>query len=239
MKPLNSRILSTIAGCLAVFLSASPAAVADDSEVFTSASFTAGAGVRPNVLFIIDTSGSMDGAVNVYDGSVTYSGSCDTTLIYWQTDNSSRPPECTTNQTLTTTANRCQAGYAGMLANGWWRGRVQQLNSSASAWQTPWRDSRTVPSSVNPTTASMETCSAVWRLGAKTNAPVTAPQPAGPIAGATMAPTTRSTGAAREGAPTPSSACLCTAATMPTGSSAAEPSRGRRALRWFAMSRSR
>jgi hypothetical protein len=64
-----SRILSVTVGCLA-FLAGAPAQ-ADDSEVFTSAAILA-PGAKPNVLFIIDTSGSMDTKVNVFNPAKTY-----------------------------------------------------------------------------------------------------------------------------------------------------------------------
>ena len=59
--------------------------LADDSEVFTSSAFTTGDSARPNVLFIMDTSGSMDSEVTVYDPAMTYTGTCDAGYVYWAT----------------------------------------------------------------------------------------------------------------------------------------------------------
>ncbi len=139
MKFLNSRILCVLVG-LAAVLGAQPT-LADDSEVFTSSSFKTGAGVRPNVLFIIDTSGSMDSEVITYDPTVTYSGTCDKNYIYWKpwaSDDNSTPPDCTkTTQKITLNANRCHDMYAGIQSDGWYNGLVQQLNndnSKATAW---------------------------------------------------------------------------------------------------------
>ena len=134
MKFPTSRILCTLTG-LAAVLGAQPT-IADDSEVFTSSAFTTGAGARPNVLFIMDTSGSMDGEVIVYDPLKTYTGSCDAGYVYWGTNNSDTPPDCTTTTRKFTLANnRCRASYVGMLANGWWNGRAQQLNTgSPTSW---------------------------------------------------------------------------------------------------------
>jgi hypothetical protein len=72
MKFTNYRVLCLLVG-LASVLGAQPA-VADDSEVFTSSAFKTGEGVRPNVLFVIDTSGSMDSEVITYDPSIVYPG---------------------------------------------------------------------------------------------------------------------------------------------------------------------
>ncbi len=133
MKFPISRILCTLAGLTAV-LGAQPT-LADDSEVFTSIIFTTGAGARPNVLFIIDTSGSMDSEVTVYDPAQSYTGSCDAGYVYWGTANSSVPPDCaTTTRKFTLDSNRCRTSYIRMQANGWWNGRVQQLNVGATAW---------------------------------------------------------------------------------------------------------
>ena len=86
MKFPISRILCTLAG-LAAVLGAQPT-LADDSEVFTSSTFTTGVGARPNVLFIMDTSGSMDSEVTVYDPTKTYTGSCDAATSTGATANS-------------------------------------------------------------------------------------------------------------------------------------------------------
>ncbi len=133
MKFPKSRILCTLVGLTAV-LGAQPT-LADDSEVFTSSMFTTGVGARPNVLFIIDTSGSMDSVVTVYDRTQTYTGACDAGYVYWATANSSVPPNCaTTTLKFTLDANRCRTSYTGMTTNGWWNGRVQQLNVDGTAW---------------------------------------------------------------------------------------------------------
>src|SRR5690349_15285287 len=137
MKFLNSRIFCVLVG-LASMLGAQPS-VADDSEVFTSASFKTGEGVRPNVLFVIDTSGSMDSEVITYDPSIVYPGTCDANYNYWKpwaSSDNSTPPACTTTSKFKLSSNRCRASYLGLLSDGWWNGRVQQLNktSNATAW---------------------------------------------------------------------------------------------------------
>ncbi len=132
MKTSFSRLLCTFVGAMAL-LSAQPA-VADDSEVFTSASFTAGAGIRANVLFIMDTSGSMDGEVILYNAATTYTGTCDPADIYWQVGSSSTPPTCGTTNRILIASNRCRAAYLGLRDEGWWSGVAAQLNSGNLAW---------------------------------------------------------------------------------------------------------
>ena len=135
MKFPNSRILGVLVGLAAVF--GAPPTQADDSEVFTSSAFKAGAGIRPNVLFVIDTSGSMDTEVITYDPKVTYDGTCDKNYVYWRpaaTDDNSTPPACTTTSKISTSANRCHAMYVGMQTDGWYSGRAQQLNKNSVSW---------------------------------------------------------------------------------------------------------
>jgi type IV pilus assembly protein PilY1 len=136
MKTSYSRLLCTLAGALAMF-SAQPS-FADDSEVFTSAAFTAGSGVNANVLFVIDTSGSMDSEVILYSNTQNYTpatGACDPNFIYWKLGTDSTPVDClTTTNKIALTSNRCRAAYLGMVAEGWWAGAGAQLNSAGTAW---------------------------------------------------------------------------------------------------------
>src|SRR5262245_43741629 len=125
-----SRILSALLGCMAVMLGAP--AQADDSEVFTNAAFLA-KGVQPNVLFIIDTSGSMTTKVNVWDSSKTYTGDCPDDRIYWQTANTKVPPPCNSNQWISASNNRCAKSYATYKNSGWWNGRTMMLLKKDSA----------------------------------------------------------------------------------------------------------
>ena len=90
---LTRKQLALVAvGALWATMSASPA-MADDTELFVgmpSASST----TRPNILFIIDDSISMGTLVQTqatYDPSVTYSGSCSTSRIYWRSGTGSPP----------------------------------------------------------------------------------------------------------------------------------------------------
>ena len=59
MSPLHHSLLKTLGFALCTVFVGLPA-LADDTEIYKS---NASAGARPNVLFIMDTSGSMDGTV--------------------------------------------------------------------------------------------------------------------------------------------------------------------------------
>ena len=129
-----SRILSLALMALACFGAGSTPAVADDSEVFTSSAFTAGNAVRPNILFVMDTSGSMGTQVTVYDPAVTYTGPCPAGRVYWRTANSAQPPDCGSNTWVSVARQHCNASVANMTANGWWRGVTQQFNPGTNQW---------------------------------------------------------------------------------------------------------
>ncbi len=119
-----TRLCSVAVGCMAFLLGAP--AHSDDSEVFTS-SIVLAPGSKPNVLFIIDTSGSMDTKVNVFNPSRTYSGACDPNKVYWRTTDTAEPPDCASTQWVSVANNVCRAATLGMDSSGWWRGRSQML----------------------------------------------------------------------------------------------------------------
>lgn len=98
MRPLTrSPIFSFTAG-LTLTLAATGAAWADDTEIFSSQTFT----TPPNILFIFDTSGSMSSAVTVsapYNPATNYSGDCNSDRIYYK---SSGDPDCDDNSFVET-----------------------------------------------------------------------------------------------------------------------------------------
>jgi len=113
-----TQIFAILLGSATVLLGAP--AQADDSEVFTNSAAIA-TGIRPNVMFIIDTSGSMDTKVNVFSGTKTYTGDCPSGRVYWRTEDTKEPPiaratsgcpSTTTAAAPRTTACRAAAGGA-------------------------------------------------------------------------------------------------------------------------------
>ena len=78
-----------IAGLLITLTAGSPV-WADDVELLLSTPESSNA-AKPNILFIIDSSGSMttkETSQEPYDGTETYSGPCDSSMYYWSTNNS-------------------------------------------------------------------------------------------------------------------------------------------------------
>jgi type IV pilus assembly protein PilY1 len=95
-KPLAAAVAAT----LTFWCAGAP--LADDTEIFTSTPTAAAAG-RPNILLIIDTSGSMvDNSVTQamdYDPVTTYSGTCTRDDIYWR---QGQTPTCSSNKVART-----------------------------------------------------------------------------------------------------------------------------------------
>ena len=95
-------------GCGIALLAGAPA-MADDTELLLitpDPRFNP----KPNVMFILDTSGSMgtlETTIQPYDNTLTYGGACDTDAIYWTEVDVL--PVCgpTTTQWITKTAFQC------------------------------------------------------------------------------------------------------------------------------------
>ena len=122
-------------GALWATLSGSPA-MADDTELFVGMP-SASSATRPNILFIIDNSVSMGTQVRTqttYDPSVTYSGSCSTSRIYWRTG-TGNPPSCFTNYYFNSSAWVCQAGATAFGTAGFFTDTMAQYDD---VYQKKW-----------------------------------------------------------------------------------------------------
>ena len=114
VKRFSSLLMAFCVGLLS-----GTGAFADDTEIYLGSN--QGQSVaKPNVLFILDTSGSM--ATNVttttlFNPAQTYAGSCASNRIFWSTDG--RPPDCDDDNWFDATTFRCQAA-SGPLG-GWCR----------------------------------------------------------------------------------------------------------------------
>ncbi len=115
------RRLTTLVAAAVLTAATGSAAWADDIEIYQS---QAGAtpGSQPNVLFIVDTSGSMDSTVirvdrAPYDPKGNYGpGPCQSDRIYFTTG--SNPPSCGTNNWFSRNNNTCAASFADLTEDG-------------------------------------------------------------------------------------------------------------------------
>jgi type IV pilus assembly protein PilY1 len=133
----HRRLISLTAGTLLALACGAPA-LADDTEIYVSNGLVND--VRPNILFIMDTSGSMDEkdvslAKAPYDAGTAYGGSCDTSHVYFSRGTADIPT-CATANWVNKTAVKCAAGRAGMAGiAGFWTGRTGQWNPDFTAWK--------------------------------------------------------------------------------------------------------
>lgn len=108
-------------------------AAADETEIFTGTG-NAVSNQRPNILFIIDTSGSMNTDVVTqvpFDPAVTYGGSCDPNRVYFATgSNPNSPPSCSTSSSVPSAAFQCNTASQAFLTAGYYPATV------AAQWRT-------------------------------------------------------------------------------------------------------
>ena len=92
--------------------------MADDVELLLSTPAASDA-AKPNILFIIDSSGSMttiETSQEPYDGTQTYSGPCDQSKYYWSSTSSI--PSCGSEYRFNKTVFHCESGVAQARAAG-------------------------------------------------------------------------------------------------------------------------
>jgi type IV pilus assembly protein PilY1 len=125
MFSIDQRVRHLATGALLAVFTCLPV-LADDAEIYQS---QPSKDARPNVLFIMDTSGSMDTSVVLtpppYDPNTTYtSQGCDETRIYWS-EGDDGVPSCGTDQWIPRSVFACDAASAAMVnigGSGRWPG---------------------------------------------------------------------------------------------------------------------
>jgi type IV pilus assembly protein PilY1 len=121
-------------------LAAGLPAVADDTELFignTLASTT-----PPNILFIIDNSGSMSSLVLTqegFDGSIQYPSinGCDANRVYWIRGTGS-PPNCSTDRWFNLSALKCRRALDAFLTAGFYTDNMAQYDPTTSGSGRRW-----------------------------------------------------------------------------------------------------
>ncbi len=142
MRTLNKKLILSLTSALYVLISGMPL-YADDTELFTGLDAGSDAAV-PNVLFIIDTSGSMTTNVtltkDIYNPATTYTGGCLAANYYWSKTGS--PPVCgTDNQYIEVASFKCNdaSSALGATGSGYYNGRLARYTSPAAStdyWTT-------------------------------------------------------------------------------------------------------
>ncbi|HQX46879.1 MAG TPA: hypothetical protein PK555_05665, partial [Steroidobacteraceae bacterium] len=138
MSTHRSRLATALA-CGALSLASGAAALADDTEIFVNQA--ALRDVKPNILFIIDTSGSMSSTVQAprapYDPATTYGGSCSAGTVYWRESGtgSTEPPACNSPSRISAAANRCAAARSSLAGlAGSWTGDTARFDPVSATW---------------------------------------------------------------------------------------------------------
>jgi type IV pilus assembly protein PilY1 len=119
-----------------VLLAGAPV-IADDTELFVNDAASLPTG-RPNILFIIDNSGSMDATLvthETYDPAEVYPGSCSPDRVYWRSGTGD-PPECGTDSWFSRAVLVCNAAVQA-FANGGGRytNLMAQYRPANERWQ--------------------------------------------------------------------------------------------------------
>lgn len=140
--------LFPVAIIAAVLYGANGAAIADDTEIFESEPI-GGAAARPNIMLIIDTSGSMvDNNVTQamdYDPLIAYrtANSCNGNRIYWKLASQSAAVSCGNNYidaaTLVCKAAKDRVdtlGYHTIASTAQWSGSGRQWGALSTAWHS-------------------------------------------------------------------------------------------------------
>ena len=136
MMPISKRSAWGCVGILSALAATAPAS-ADDTELFVGAANAVNT-AQPNILFIIDDSGSMAGLVSTqanYDPKQTYTGACGNGHVYYSTTGSA--PDCSSPNWFDKTALVCKAGLDAIAATGiYGPDTVAQYDDSSSTART-------------------------------------------------------------------------------------------------------
>ncbi len=132
----KQKFASLGSGLALTILVAGPA-VSDDTEILVT---TAASTDKPNVLFILDTSGSMntlEHTVGFYDSATSYGGSCDASNLYWS--DSGLLPTCDAERAVAKADFVCTAADKQIDGIGSYTGIVAQFRTGTGTGDK-WQD---------------------------------------------------------------------------------------------------
>jgi len=113
---------------------------ADDIEIFVAGEDpNATGGAYPNIMFIIDTSGSMDNTVQTqvdWDPAATFIGPYNSGRIYWATSN--KKPSSGTDRYFDKSRNFCESSKQVFLGGAFYQGQLLAWRNSGKANKRRW-----------------------------------------------------------------------------------------------------
>ena len=116
-------------------------ATADDIEIFVAGvDPDLGGGVNPNIMFILDTSGSMGTIVqtqDVYDDDIIYTGACDSDYLY-VTTNSTEPTCATATRKLKRSLSNCFRAENKFDSGQFYSDRLAMWKPDSNANSSKW-----------------------------------------------------------------------------------------------------
>lgn len=137
MKTMTMRTLATLAGLMAV-LGTAPAAYADDTELFRTQISTEdlqNINAAPNILFILDTSGSMDAKVvtqELWDPDETFDGDYDSDKVYF--DQFDQRPSSNTDNWFWKSALHCNAAVTSFSGGSQYKDFLRRWKAGGDNW---------------------------------------------------------------------------------------------------------
>jgi type IV pilus assembly protein PilY1 len=144
MNNRTSRTLRALC-CMAsaAFCALAGIAGADEAEIFVGTG-NAVTSQRPNILLIMDSSGSMDEDVETqvpFDPAVEFDGDadCDDRIFYAQGSNSSEPPDCTGGNSVPAANFKCDVGARTMAVSGFYVAAQGAQYRANNAGTKRWR----------------------------------------------------------------------------------------------------
>jgi len=140
IKHARKQLLITLASSGLAILAGSGPLYADDIEIFVAGEDpNATGGAEPNIMFIIDTSGSMGNTVKTqvdWDPALTFSGPYSSSRVYWNTSN--KAPSSDTSRYFDKSRNFCESSKKVFLGGAFYQGQVLAWRGSGKASKRRW-----------------------------------------------------------------------------------------------------
>jgi type IV pilus assembly protein PilY1 len=131
----RTAILNFVAALAVPLFTAGPV-TADDTELFLGEVDPID-GSQPNILFVLDTSGSMGGNVITklpYDANQVYDAGCPADVVFWR-EGPGDPPACNSDNYFNRGALECESARIAFASSGVYTDRATQYHRGNIRWQ--------------------------------------------------------------------------------------------------------